>query len=97
MVIVSLPFLIGAFRGKISWRFFISWTLTSVFATLTIFFLKRTMEKNLDEKQKLITSIILGIVFMAIGAYLRTIRSYNLKVIGLMFIAFGVLWIALSF
>jgi hypothetical protein len=96
LLIVSSPFLIAAIQKKISWQFFWSWTLTSVFATLTFLFVQHSIEKHVDPKTKMIISFGTGIVFMGVGLYMRTIQSSTVRNVGWLFVIFGFAWIFLS-
>lgn len=96
LFLVSVPFLILAFQKKIPWIFFFSWTFTSVFSTLTFLLVQNAIEKNLNEKTKLIISIALGLMFVALGSYMKKIQSENVKKMSWLFIVFGAAWIVLS-
>jgi len=96
LLVVSLPFLIAALQKRISWQFFWSWTLTSVFSTLSFLFVQRFIDKNFDSETKLLISFGVGTGAIAIGLYMRTIQSANIRNIGWLFVIFGFCWIMLS-
>ena len=96
LTVVSLPFLFAAIKKKISWQFFWSWTLTSIFATLSFLFLQHRIEANVDSKTKLIISMIMGAAFVCVGIYLRTIKSNIPKRMSWLFIVFGIAWALVS-
>lgn len=96
LVIVSLPFLFAAIQKKISWQFFWSWTLTSIFATLSFLFIQHRIETNVDPQTKLLISMIMGAAFVAVGLYMRTIKSKVPQRMAWLFIVFGIAWALLS-
>jgi hypothetical protein len=96
LAVVSLPFLFAAIQKKISWQFFWSWTFTSVFATLSFLFIQNRIEANVDPQTKLIISLIMGAAFVAVGLYMRTIKSKMPNRIAWLFIVFGIAWALLS-
>lgn len=96
LFVVSLPFLFAAIQKKISWQFFWSWTLTSVFATLTFLFTLHNIDKKLEPQTKFMISMGFGMVFVLTGLYMRRIQSPVVRKMGWLFIVFGVAWSFLS-
>lgn len=96
LLIVSLPFLIAALQKKILWRVFISWTLTSIFATLSFLFGRSAIEKYFDPKMKLWVLFGIGILCICVGLYMRRVQSATVRNIGWIFVIFGFGWVMMS-